>query len=77
MVLNDAFSLVAVGLAIGLPVALFATRLLRTQLHGVAPTDPISVGSAVAVLGASALVAVLVPALRASRLSPLLALRAE
>jgi predicted permease len=77
MVLNDAFSLVALGLAIGLPVALFATRLLRTQLHGVAPTDPISVGSAVAVLGASALVAVLVPALRASRLSPLLALRAE
>jgi len=77
MVLVDALRLVAVGVALGLPLALAATRLLRTQLHGVDPIDPISIGLAVVVLSLSAVVAVLIPALRASRVSPIVALRAE
>jgi predicted permease len=77
MVLVDALKLVAVGVVVGLPLALLATRLLRAQLHGVGPTDPASMATAVIVLAASAMAAVLVPALRASRLSPMLALRAD
>jgi predicted lysophospholipase L1 biosynthesis ABC-type transport system permease subunit len=77
MVLLDALSVVAVGLLFGLPVALFATRLLRAQVHGVAPTDPVSIALAVAVLGLSTVAAVLVPAVRASRVSPMVALRTD
>jgi putative ABC transport system permease protein len=77
MVLFDALRLVAVGLVVGLPLALASTRLLRTQLHGVEAIDPVSLGVAIAVLTASAVIAVLLPALRASKVSPIVALRAE
>ena len=77
MVLFDALRLVAFGLAVGLPVALMSTRFLRTQLHGVDAADPMSIGVAVGVLVSSAIVAVMLPALRASRVSPIVALRAE
>lgn len=77
MVLFDALRLVGIGLVIGLPVSLMTTRLLRTQLHGVDAIDPISIAAAISVLALSAVVAVLVPALRASRVSPIVALRAE
>lgn len=77
MVLFDALRLVVAGLIIGLPLALVSTRLLNTQLHGVGAADPISIAVALAVLAASALIAGLIPALRASRVSPIQALRAE
>jgi putative ABC transport system permease protein len=77
MVLFDALRLVGVGLVVGLPLALMSTRLLRTQLHGVGAVDPASIAAAVGVLMASALVAVLVPAMRASKVSPIVALRAD
>jgi predicted permease len=77
MVLFDALRLVAFGLVVGVPVALMSTRLLRTQLHGVDAADPISIAVAVAVLVSSAVVAVMLPALRASRVAPIVALRAE
>jgi predicted permease len=77
MVLFDALRLVGFGLLIGLPVALMSTRLLRTQLHGVDAADPVSILVAVGVLTASAVVAVMLPALRAARVSPIVALRAE
>jgi predicted permease len=77
MVLFDALRLVGFGLVIGLPVALMSTRLLRTQLHGVDAADPVSILVAVGVLTASAVVAVMLPALRAARVSPIVALRAE
>jgi predicted permease len=77
LVLFDALRLVAFGLAIGVPAALVSTRLLRSQLHGVDTADPMSIGVAVGVLVASAVVAVMLPAMRASRVSPIVALRAE
>jgi len=77
MVLVDALRLVAIGLIVGLPLALFSTRALRTQLHGIEAIDPLSIAAAVSVLGLSAVVAVLVPALRASRVPPIVALRAD
>jgi predicted permease len=77
MVLVDALRLVAIGVVIGLPLAIASTRLLRTQLHDVASTDPLSIAVAIGVLATSAVVAVLLPALRASKVSPIVALRAE
>jgi predicted permease len=77
MVLFDALRLVAVGILVGLPLALASTRLLRTQLHGVPAIDPVSLAAAIAVLAMSAVIAVLLPAIRASRVSPIVALRAE
>jgi predicted permease len=77
MVLGEALRLVVGGLVIGLPVALVTARFLEVQLHGVSTTDPISLAVAVLVLTASAVIAGLLPALRASRVSPIVALRAE
>jgi predicted permease len=77
MVMTEALRLVGVGLVIGLPLALASTRLLQTQLHGIDAIDPVSLVAAVAVLTASAVIAVLVPATRASRVSPIVALRAD
>lgn len=77
MVLFDALRLVAVGVVAGLPIALASTTLLRTQLHDIQTTDPVSIAVAIGVLTTSAVAAVLFPALRAARVSPIVALRAE
>ena len=77
MVMVEALRLVGLGLVVGLPLALAATRLLTTQLHGVGAVDVLSVVAAVAVLTVSAIIAVLGPAMRASRVSPIVALRAD
>jgi predicted permease len=77
LVLRGAFVLILVGLASGLPLSVVAGRLLGSQLYG---TSPYSVGVSavsVGVLGLAALVASLLPALRASGISPARALRAE
>jgi ABC-type antimicrobial peptide transport system permease subunit len=58
-------------------VGLAVLRLLHAQLHGVSTSDPLSIAVALAVLLASALVAVTLPALRASRVSPIVALSVE
>ena len=75
LVLSDGLRLVSVGLLIGLPLALIAARLLRAELYGVSPTDPASAITAIVVLVMCAIIAGLVPALRASRVAPLTALR--
>ena len=77
LVVGDAVRVVLVGFAVGLPIALGTLRLIGTQLHGVGTADPISIAAALAVLLISALAAVLFPALRASRVSPIVALREE
>jgi predicted permease len=77
MVLVDALRLVGFGGIVGIPLAVFATRALRTQLHGVETIDPISIGVAVAVLLATAVLAALIPAVKAARVSPIVALRAD
>jgi len=77
LVLRGAFALVAMGLVVGFPVALAAGRFLGSQLYGLNPYDPSVVLAAVLTLGSTALVASLIPAIRASLISPSQALRAE
>jgi ABC-type antimicrobial peptide transport system permease subunit len=62
---------------IGLPLTFAAGRVLGNQLYGMNPYNPMVTTVAVVTLGFSALVASLIPALRASSISPLEALRAE
>ncbi|HEY4219079.1 MAG TPA: ABC transporter permease [Gemmatimonadaceae bacterium] len=77
MILREALTLTALGVAIGLPAGLAAARLTRGQLFDVQLVDPISLITAVVVLVATAAVASYLPARRAARVGPLEALRAE
>jgi predicted permease len=77
MILRGSFGLIAVGLVLGLPLTLAAGRFLGNQLYGMNPYNPLVVFTAVAALALSAFLASLIPALRASRISPVEALRAE
>ena len=65
------------GVAIGIPAALAATRVLRGALVGVQPNDPATLTAVAALLAAVALVAAYVPARRAARVDPVRALRSE
>lgn len=68
---------VGMGLTIGLVAALAVTPLLKTQLVGVSPTDPVALAVASATLVASAALGCLIPARRAMRVDPMVALRHE
>jgi ABC-type antimicrobial peptide transport system permease subunit len=74
---KDVIALVAIGLAIGIPVALVGGRLMRTQLYGVSTYDPLTLAGAVLVLAASAALAGFIPARRAASIEPMNALRIE
>jgi predicted permease len=69
--------LAALGVAIGLAVAVGATRLVSTLLYGVGPLDPMTYGVMAAALGLIAIVATYLPARRASQLDPMVALRTD
>jgi predicted permease len=77
LVLGGALGLIAAGLLMGLPLTFAAGRFLGKQLYGTNPLDPSVILAAVLALGIAALVAASVPALRASLISPVEALRAE
>jgi predicted permease len=77
LVVREAMALVAIGAIFGVPAALGATRLLRNQLFGIGMLDLPSIAIAVGVLVASGAVAAYLPALRAARVAPLEALRAD
>ena len=66
-----------IGLAGGLAIALLTTRFLRALLYGVSPADPVTLIGAPLLLIAIAVIALLVPALRATRVDPLRALRTD
>jgi ABC-type antimicrobial peptide transport system permease subunit len=76
-ILRQTLWLVAVGLAVGIPVSIFLANLVATLLYGVTPADVITHASAAAVLSAVALIASYLPARRASRIDPMIALRYE
>ena len=77
LILNETLILVAVGLVIGIPLALAAGKLISSQLFGMSTTDPLTLLVAGGVLTAVALVAGYLPARRATRVDPLVALRDE
>jgi predicted permease len=75
MVLRQGFMLALGGIVIGTVAALFVARLLARFLFGVAPNDPVAFGGVIVVLAIVAIVASFVPALRATRVDPMTALR--
>ena len=77
LVLKKALLLVALGLAIGIPVALLGARLMSTQLYGVRTYDPLTLAGAILVLSAFAALAGFIPARRAASIEPMHALRTE
>jgi putative ABC transport system permease protein len=76
-VLAKGLKLAGLGVGIGMVGALGLTRIIRGMLAGVGPSDPVSFGVSGALLIVGAAIACLVPARRASRVDPLVALRAE
>jgi putative ABC transport system permease protein len=77
LVVGQGMTLAAAGVAIGLGGALALTRLLSAQLFGIGATDPATYILVSLLLAAIALLATLVPALRATRVDPVVALREE
>ena len=77
MVLRGAFWQVGIGLAIGIPAAIAAGKLMTEQLFGVKPWDPVMLAVAAVLLGLAGLLATVVPAWRAAGVEPIQALRNE
>jgi putative ABC transport system permease protein len=76
-IVGEGLGLAAVGAALGLAAAIALTRLLSSLLYGVSPTDPITLALVAAVVAAMALLASYLPARRAARVDPTVALRYE
>ena len=77
MVLRDVLTLAAVGMAVSLPLAWAASQVVQSLLYEVKPGDPVSMAGAATILLFAALAAGYVPALRASRIDPMTAVRHE
>ena len=75
LVLREGLLVVAFGLLVGATAAVVVTRFAASLFHGVSPTDPMTFAGALGLLGAAGMVAALVPALRAARIHPSVALR--
>ena len=76
-VIGEALRIAVIGMVIGLAGAIPATRLLRSQLFGVSPVDPVTIASVLVVLVVAAVAAAYIPARRATRVDPVVALRSE
>jgi ABC-type antimicrobial peptide transport system permease subunit len=77
LVLSEAATLLAIGLAMGTALALAAGTAARSMLFGLRPYDPLTLAMAVALLAAVTVLASYLPALRAANLDPMVALRDE
>jgi predicted permease len=77
LVLREGMLLVAVGLGIGIPLSLASSRVLRSFLFGLKGTDPLSLFVVILLLGTVAAIAGIIPARRASKVDPMVALRYE
>ncbi len=77
MVLREVLALALVGLAIGVPAALAGTHVVKSFLYGIQPNDPISITVSFMILLMAGLIAGYLPARRASRIDPMMAVRHE
>ncbi len=77
LVLRDALTMIAIGMALALPCVAALGKIVQSQLFGVTATDPATVATSAVVLGAGAAVAAFIPAWRASNVSPTDALRLD
>jgi predicted permease len=77
LILRGALRLIVFGLLLGIPLTLAAGRFLGNQLYGLNQYDPLIISTATIILALSAMAAALIPAARASSVSPMEALRAE
>ncbi|HET9386582.1 MAG TPA: FtsX-like permease family protein, partial [Gemmatimonadales bacterium] len=76
-VMREGLAVTAVGIALGLGAAFYASRLLKAMLFGITPLDPATFGVVTMTFAAVGAVACYLPALRATRVDPVVALRAE
>jgi predicted lysophospholipase L1 biosynthesis ABC-type transport system permease subunit len=74
-VIGEGATLCAIGIALGLAVALAATRWLSSELHGVNPADPLTYAAAAGAVAIVSLAACYLPTRRAMRVDPLIVLR--
>jgi predicted permease len=77
MVLREAFRVLVIGVIIGIPAALLCSRLLSSMLFGLTAADPVSMAFVIVILSAVAVFASWIPARRATRVDPMVALRYE
>ena len=77
LILRQSLLIAALGISIGVPSALMLTRLIKERLYGVQPNDPISLIGAAIMIAAITVLAAWIPARRASRVDPVVALRCQ
>jgi ABC-type antimicrobial peptide transport system permease subunit len=77
MILSESLLLLAVGIGLGLPLTLGATRLIKQQLFGLSALDPVTFAVALIVVSGMTLLAAWLPARRATRVDPMVALRCD
>ena len=77
LVMRDVLRVLAVGVTVGLAAALATAGVLRQLLFGLEPHDPATIAVAIALLSAMAVLAGYLPARRATRIDPIVALRSE
>jgi len=77
MILRECVLLLVVGLALGVPVALSSTRILKSLLYDLSPLDPTAISIAIVAVTVMTIAAAWLPARRATRINPMHALRAE
>jgi putative ABC transport system permease protein len=75
LVVGQGLRLVAIGMAIGIPAALFGTRVLDSLLAGIGPRDPATYGAVMSVLLITGALAAWIPARRAAAVSPTVVMR--
>jgi predicted permease len=77
MVLKESLVLLAIGVALGIPLSLAASRAIKAGLFGVDPADPFTLIAAVLIMSAALLAGSYIPARRATKIDPMVALRYE
>ena len=77
LVMREVLTMLAIGIVVALPAAWFLTQMVRSQLYGIEPADPVSIVTATLAIAAVAALAGYLPAYRATRVDPMHALRYE